>query len=210
MLRKYFILLALLIVVVAAIIVFSAKSNKLVVDRPEVERLATFLLSGAKPPKGLQGAVFFHLDDMRVAVFAPSLLKVEPKNMVAGDMRIVIANPNGGNLQPPAPDEIFAKIGKAREQAVEATDQLEEKPTVLTVGGHGYPAQEARLVLKGGTTRLLQFLTVIPVKNRPVVVLITGPEDGFPTATRDEFLAGLSVGAPATPSAPLPPGPPAR
>lgn len=197
-------ILALLVIGIAAVMIILKKKG-VVIDSAQVEASAAQMLPGARPPGGLKGVLSLKLQDLQVAIFAPSLGKAEVANLSGDDLRIIIAKPTTD--QRPQPQEVLQKISQAQNRKAEEMDTLEKSPTLLKVGGKPYPAIESKTMLKSNGTRLRENLTVLLVEKRPVIVLICGPEATFNSATRDQFLAGLSVTA-GPPSDMLPVGTP--
>ena len=188
--RKLLIALLVLLVIVAAAALILLKKKNAVLDSGEVERIAARLLPGASPPAGLQGVVAFTLDDLQVAILAPGLPQAKAENLGAGQLRIIIASPQSD--QPPQPGEILEKISQVRKEKSEAMETLSKNPVALTIGGKPYPAQESKLKVREGGKLLREDFTILLVDKHPVVLMLSGNEENYPAAARDEFLGRLT------------------
>jgi hypothetical protein len=224
--RKAVLALGLVIGVGAAAGLFFLQKNQVLLDSAEVEQRAAAMLPGAKPPSGLRGVLGLHPEGLEVVIFAPALPQASAENLSGSDLRILIARPTSPH--PPSPQEISDKIDQAQKKKAQQMDTLEKKPILLSVGGKPYPGLESRLSLKSNGAKLRENLTILMPDQKPVVVLIVGPENSFNTSTRDEFLSALQApqgtphpdlpklphGHPTVPrpAHPMPPGPrgPAR
>ncbi|MBT9583416.1 hypothetical protein IV102_08700 [bacterium] len=198
--RKILIVLGLLVVLVAVGLLIFLKKNQVALSSAEIEKMASDMLAGAKPPTGLKGVLGLHLEGLEVVIFAPSLPKAEPSNLTGSDLRIIVAKPTAEKA--PTPQEIGAKIDAAQKRKAEQMDALRKGPLMLKVGGKPYPGLESQLALKSDGRKLRENMTIVLADKKPVVVLMLGPEESFNTAARDEFLAALA--APTQPHGDLP------
>lgn len=202
--RKLLPLLTVLVVLAAAVGFFLLRRSQAVLDAAEVERIASRLLPGARPPQGLKAVLALKSEGLEVAIFAPALVQVRAENLQPGGLRVIIARPL--SQQPPQPADLLAQIAQAQNQQAASFDTLSKHPVMLNLGGHKYPAQESELQLNGARQKLREDFTVVPVDQHPVILVVTGTEPDFNQSARDEFLAGLS--APAGPESEEPASPP--
>lgn len=184
--------IALLLVLAAAgILVYIKQSKNIEVDSAAVEARGAAMWPGARPPTGLKGVLAISPEEgIDAVIFAPSLSKVKPNNLVGDDLRIVLAQPKVAN---PNIAEIKEKLIQARGRKDEEMETLQEKPTLLQVGGEPYPAMDSQVALKDGGKKLHENVTILMKGKQVTVVLIIGPEESFNTKLRDEFLRGLEV-----------------
>lgn len=189
--RKLLIALLLLLVVLAVVAGLFFKKKGVVLDSPEVERIAAQLLPGARPPAGLKGVLAFKLDQLQVAILAPGLPQARAENLQSGQLRIILASPQ--SEKPPQPSEILAKIDQVQQSKAVALETLAKNPLALRIGGRLYPAQESKLRVREGGAVLREDFTILLVDKHPLILMLTGNEENFPEAARDQFLQGLSA-----------------
>lgn len=195
-------------IAVAGFLFWTMQQKHVVLDPAEVERIASRLLPGAAPPPGLKAVLALRPEEgLEVAIFAPSLDKVDVSRLEGKDLRIVIAHPDQPTGNPDL-KALASKIGEAQGRKAEEMDTLEESPVMVEIGGRPYPAMSGRAALKASGKRVQEFVTILSPGSNTVVVLVTGPDGSFDRATMDRFLAGLQGsfgdGAPSLPGAGAP------
>ena len=188
--RKLLIVVLVLLVILAAAALIFLKKKDAVLDSQEVEPIAARLLPGASPPAGLKGVLALKLDDLQVAILAPGLPQAKAENLAAGQLRIIVASPQSD--QPPQPAEILERISQVQKEKSAAMETLSKNPVALMIGGKPYPAQESKLKVREGGKLLREDFTILLVDKHPVILMLTGNEENYPSAARDEFLGRLN------------------
>jgi hypothetical protein len=190
--KKIIAIVAVILVVGAAGFLFYIKQSKNIeVDSAAVEARGAAMWPGARPPKGLKGVLAISPEEgIEAVIFAPSFSKVKPDNLEGSDLRIVLAQPQG---EDPSMAEIKTKITEARGRKDEEMETLEEKPTLLQIGGQAYPGIDSSVEMRESGKKLHENVTLLKTDKQVTVILIIGPEESFNTALRDEFLSALEA-----------------
>ena len=188
--KKPLLIVAILVIVtVALVLVYVSRSRQLALKSAEVVARGEAMWEGAKPPSGLKGVLAIRPEEgIDAAIYAPTLNKVKPENLGAGELRIVVAK---AETETPDLAEVRAKLAKAQERKGEDMTKVSEKPILLEVGGQRYPALEVSSTLKDSGRKLKENITILNDGTKTAVILITGPEESFNTRARDQFLRGL-------------------
>lgn len=197
--KKFLLLLVLLGAVALGGFMVVRQRTGLVLDSKEVLARADRMLPGAWPPQGLEAVMALSpSEDLEVVIFAPSVTRIGAESWEPGDLRIILARPAIGKKMEAA--EIKARIQEAQQKKAEEMDELEKSPVVLAVGGKPHPGLEVISKLRSNQVMLRENITVLQ-GDSPVIVIFSGPNDGYPEQLRDGFLNTLEPPR----VAPLPP-----